>query len=178
MYLGVGNGNLLQYSCLENPMDRGAWWATVHRVTKSRTQLKQLSTRWCIYLHLFAFNLYVSLYLKWISWAFLVVQWWWGEVHLPVQETKVFVPCLGGFCMPRSSWACVPQLLRLCFRAPEPQLLSPQLLRPAHSGASLVPSGTGLHSEKPAHHSWRVALLSVTGERTGRWRGLGIAKSK
>ena len=30
----VGNGNPLQYSCLKNPMDRGAWWATVHRVTK------------------------------------------------------------------------------------------------------------------------------------------------
>ena len=34
----------LQYSCLENPMDRGAWRATVHRVAKSRTRLKQLST--------------------------------------------------------------------------------------------------------------------------------------
>ena len=34
---GEGNGNLLQDSCLENPMDRGAWWATVHRVTKSWT---------------------------------------------------------------------------------------------------------------------------------------------
>ena len=34
-----GNGNPLQYSCLENPMDRGGWRATVHRVTKSRTQL-------------------------------------------------------------------------------------------------------------------------------------------
>ena len=32
---GEGNGNPLQYSCLENPMDRGAWWATVHRVAKS-----------------------------------------------------------------------------------------------------------------------------------------------
>ena len=31
---GEGNGNPLQYSCLENPMDRGAWWATVHRVAK------------------------------------------------------------------------------------------------------------------------------------------------
>ena len=40
-----GQGNPLQYSCLENPMDRGAWWATVHRVTKSRTWLKQLSTQ-------------------------------------------------------------------------------------------------------------------------------------
>ena len=34
---GGGHGNPLQYSCLENPMDRGAWWATVHGVTKSRT---------------------------------------------------------------------------------------------------------------------------------------------
>ena len=36
---GGRNGNPLQYSCLENPMDRGAWWATVHGVTKSQTQL-------------------------------------------------------------------------------------------------------------------------------------------
>ena len=34
---GEGHGNLLQYSCLENPMDRGAWEAAVHRVAKSRT---------------------------------------------------------------------------------------------------------------------------------------------
>ena len=34
-----GYGNPLQYSCLENPMDRGGWWATVHGVTKSQTQL-------------------------------------------------------------------------------------------------------------------------------------------
>ena len=34
---GEGNGNPLQYSCLENPMDRGAWWATVHGVPKSQT---------------------------------------------------------------------------------------------------------------------------------------------
>ena len=37
---GGGHGNPLQYSCLENPMDRGAWQATVHRVAKSQTQLK------------------------------------------------------------------------------------------------------------------------------------------
>ena len=35
--LGQRNGNPLQYSCLGNPMDRGDWWATVHRVTKSQT---------------------------------------------------------------------------------------------------------------------------------------------
>ena len=35
-----GNGNPLQYSCLENSMDKGAWWATVHGVTRSQTQLR------------------------------------------------------------------------------------------------------------------------------------------
>ena len=39
-----GHSNPLQYFCLENPMDRGVWWATVHRVTKSWTWLKRLST--------------------------------------------------------------------------------------------------------------------------------------
>ena len=39
---GEGNGNPLQYYCLENPMDRGAWWATVHGVAKSRTQLSDV----------------------------------------------------------------------------------------------------------------------------------------
>ena len=37
---GGGHGNPLRYSCLGNPTDRGAWWATVHGVTKSRTRLK------------------------------------------------------------------------------------------------------------------------------------------
>ena len=40
---GEGNGNPLQYSCLENPMDGGAWWATVYGVAKSQTQLSDFS---------------------------------------------------------------------------------------------------------------------------------------
>ena len=44
---GEGNGNPLQYSCLENPMDRGAWQATVHEVTKSQTRLSDFTfTHW------------------------------------------------------------------------------------------------------------------------------------
>jgi len=43
--LGGGHGNLLQYSCLENPMNRGTWQTIAHRVTKSQTRLKQLSTQ-------------------------------------------------------------------------------------------------------------------------------------
>ena len=42
--IGEGNGNPLQYSCLENFMDGGAWWATVHGVTKSRTWLSDFTT--------------------------------------------------------------------------------------------------------------------------------------
>ena len=45
---GEGNGNPLQYSCLENPVDREAWWAAVYRFTQSRTQLKWLSMHACI----------------------------------------------------------------------------------------------------------------------------------
>ena len=41
---GEGNGNLLQCSCLKNPMDRGAWWATVYRVAKSWTRLSNKHT--------------------------------------------------------------------------------------------------------------------------------------
>jgi len=41
--LGEGNGNPLQYFCLENPMDRGAWWAAVHGVARSRTRLSDFT---------------------------------------------------------------------------------------------------------------------------------------
>ena len=40
---GEGNDNALQYSCLENPMDGGAWWAAVHGVTKGQTQLSDFT---------------------------------------------------------------------------------------------------------------------------------------
>ena len=46
---GEGNGNPLQYSCLENPMDGGASWATVHTVAKSRTQLSDFTFTFLFY---------------------------------------------------------------------------------------------------------------------------------
>ena len=54
---GEGNGNPLQYSCLENPMDGGAWWATVHGVAKSRTRLSDFTH---------------SLYLQWVALKFVM----------------------------------------------------------------------------------------------------------
>ena len=46
---GEGNGNPLQYSCLENPTDKGAWWATVHGAAKSRTRLSDSHTHTTLY---------------------------------------------------------------------------------------------------------------------------------
>ena len=53
---GGGNGNPLQYSCLEGPMDRADWWAMVCRIAKSQTQLKQLSVHTNTSSLLFHFN--------------------------------------------------------------------------------------------------------------------------
>jgi len=59
---GEGNGNPLQYSYLENPMDRGAWWATVHGVAKSQTQLSMcvyvcvcVCVCVCVYIYIFIY---------------------------------------------------------------------------------------------------------------------------
>ena len=51
MYIGEGNGNPLQYSCLENPMDQGAWWATIHGVAKSWTRLSDFCVCVCVYIY-------------------------------------------------------------------------------------------------------------------------------
>ena len=70
-----GNGSLLQYSCLSNPMHRGAWWATVQRISKSQTQM---SMHECVHatLHIFfksVLNLlqycfYCSFFFFWLGW--------------------------------------------------------------------------------------------------------------
>ena len=54
---GGGHGNPLQYSCRENPIDRGAWWATVHRFAKRQIQLKQLSSGMHSYGHCSLFTI-------------------------------------------------------------------------------------------------------------------------
>ena len=62
-----GNGTPLQYSCLENSTDRGAWWATVHRVTKNQTWLKQLSTHeyWIEFIRsVFYFELCITVFIE------------------------------------------------------------------------------------------------------------------
>ena len=58
---GEGNGKPLQYSCLENPMDRGAWWAAVHGVAKSQTRLSNFTFSFTFFLWITQF------YFKWNS---------------------------------------------------------------------------------------------------------------
>ena len=78
IHLGEGNGASLQYSCLENPMDRGAWWAAVHGVTKSRTRLND-----------FTFTFYFHALEKAMATHSSVLAWripgmggaWWASVY-------------------------------------------------------------------------------------------------
>ena len=75
---GEGNGNPLQYSCLENPMEGGAWWAAVHGVAKSRTRLSD-----------FAFTLHFHALEKEMATHSSVLAWriprdggaWWAAVY-------------------------------------------------------------------------------------------------
>ena len=62
---GEGNDNSLQYSCLENPMDGGAWWATVHGVTQTWTLLKWLSSSNSPINKLFSTIFLDSIYMHW-----------------------------------------------------------------------------------------------------------------
>ena len=55
--IGEGNGNPLQCSCLENPRDRGAWWAVVSGVAQSWTRLKRLSSSSSIYIYIYIYLL-------------------------------------------------------------------------------------------------------------------------
>ena len=65
-WMGEGNGTPLQYSCLENPMDRGAWWAAIHGVAKSRTQLSDFTFTF----HFHALEKEMATYSSVLAWRF------------------------------------------------------------------------------------------------------------
>ena len=72
LVLGEGNGTPLQYSCLENPMDRGAWWAAVYGVAKSRTRLSDFTFTF----HFHALEKKMATHSSVLAWRI-----WWAAVY-------------------------------------------------------------------------------------------------
>ena len=94
---GGGHGNPLQYSCLENPMDRGAWQATVHRVGQSQTRLKQLSTHAhdldiLILTHMHAYMWYVCMHM--LAYDFFSLEKFMRLEGSKAEERSVHQQCL------------------------------------------------------------------------------------
>ena len=77
---GVGNGPLLQYSCLENPMDRGAWRTTVHEAAKSQTQL---STHTHTHTHTHTDSIYYYMFETWLCYT---------KLKKPVAKVILMIP--------------------------------------------------------------------------------------
>ena len=82
--LGEGNGSPLQYSCLENPMDGGAWWATVHGVAKSRRWLSDFTSTF----HFHALEEEMATYSSVLAWRIP------GMAENPYEESIItIIPC-------------------------------------------------------------------------------------
>ena len=74
---GEGNGTPLQYSCLGNPMDRGAWWATVHGVAKSQTQLSDFTFTF----HFHALEKEMATHSSILAWRIPGTGAWWAAIY-------------------------------------------------------------------------------------------------
>ena len=89
-----GHGNPLQYSCLENPMDRGAWWAIVHGVTKSWTLLKWLSMMHTLFSEMFNVAdlihfYFIVCFIKIRTFSYRTTVWWLKIRKLNVDATLI-----------------------------------------------------------------------------------------
>ena len=78
VFLGEGNGSLLQYSCLENPMGGGAWWAAVHGVAKSQTRLSDFTFPF----HFHALEKKMAAHSSVLAWRISETRGaWWAAVY-------------------------------------------------------------------------------------------------
>ena len=174
---GVGNGNPLQYSCLENPMDRGVWQATVYGVAKNGTQLSMhVGTRarthrhTDTHTHTHTSPILVSLIalVKWVEGSSVPVK----SHHVPMQRCHVVDPNLISFLRApchTSSWDDQDRILWDCFLT---RLLSGQTLT--------VPFFMG-----PSSFSWSTPESPWQGKRNLRtfvagllWEHERICESK
>ena len=96
---GEGNGNPLQYSCLENPMDGGAWWATVHGVAESDTTSLSLSLSVDVSWFLIVVLTWISLMANELVRLFLLVSHLYRFFEeMSIQVLHPFLPCSFSFC--------------------------------------------------------------------------------
>ena len=79
---GEGSGTLLQYSCLENPMGRGAWWAVVHGVAKSQTRLSDFSFTF----HFYALEKAMATHSSVLAWRIPGTGHLWGRTESDTTE--------------------------------------------------------------------------------------------
>ena len=105
---GGGNGNPLQYSCLENPMDRGAWWATVHVVTDSWTQLTEYTQhiieRWWCFLYEAGKPPISHQVVQFSPLKWLVTGWWWTKTWIFVLSSSMLCSPHVHAMMPRETF--------------------------------------------------------------------------
>ena len=76
-FLGEGTGDPLQYSCLQNPMDGGAWWAAVHGVAKSRTRLSDFTFTF----HFHALEKEMATHSSVLAWRIPGTGAWWAALY-------------------------------------------------------------------------------------------------
>ena len=82
--VGEGNGTPLQYSCLENPVGGGAWWAAVHGVAKSQTRLSNFTFTF----HFHALEKEIATYSSVLAWRIPGTGAWWAAVSGVAQSWK------------------------------------------------------------------------------------------
>ena len=119
-----GNGNPLQYSCLENPMDRGAWWAAVHGVSKSQTRLSDLTFTF----HFHALEKAMATHSSVLAWRIPGMEEAWGAAVYGVAQSQTGLKRLSsssrqllcGLCV-----LCCAKSLQSCLTLCDPMECSP-----------------------------------------------------
>ena len=110
--LGGRHGNLLQYSCLDNPMDRGAWQTTVHRVAKSWNQLSDYAHTFFSWLALFCHCLCSHDFKLWIVWGFkLLITLKYNWYYIQMYDIPLIIIRGKLSCFWRRQWHRTPTLL-------------------------------------------------------------------
>ena len=144
---GEGNGNPLQYSCLENPMDGGAWWATAHGVTKSRTQLSDFTFTF--------FHFLITINMQHLP--------FWKNEDFPHPFSKLFFSFTLNVVFLKRASKCCPKGIKVGINTPFTQTQSLEIL--LHHNEMKWKSFLGLFEQ--SRQPFRYALQLLQDARNG-----------